>query len=156
MSEHWYHQYYFPFRAVVLSKPKLANRLSLGKKFFHVQCNVILGNTYKQKEFMNHPETHHPMRALAFLLWCVIRLSFSIKITIMHMDLSRKKWYQWIYLQGRKRRKHTEQTWDTAWEGEPGTNWDSSVDIYAPCVNRQPAGSCCMGTGSSAWGSVPA
>ena len=67
-----------------------------------------------------------------------------------------EKWYWWTYLQGRKRDTDIENILvDTVEEGEGGTKWESSIDIYTlPCVKQIASGKLLYGTRSSARCSV--
>ena len=67
-----------------------------------------------------------------------------------------EKWSWWTYLQGRKRDADVENGLvDTGGDGEGGTNWESSMDIYTlPCVKEIASGKMLYSTGSSARCSV--
>ena len=58
------------------------------------------------------------------------------KDVLMHMYGFYKKWYWWIYLQGKSKDEDVENGLvDIVGEGKDGKNWESSIDIYTlSCV----------------------
>ena len=67
-----------------------------------------------------------------------------------------EKRYWWTYLQGRNRDAGIKNGLrDTAVEGEGGSSWESSINIYTlPCVEWIASGTLPCNTGSSTWSSV--
>ena len=62
-----------------------------------------------------------------------------------------EKWYWRTYWQGRNRDRRRERTCGHGREGEAGTNWESSIDVYTlPCVKQIASGKLLHSTGRSA------
>ena len=62
------------------------------------------------------------------------------------------RWHWWTYLQGSNRDADIEtRLVDTAWEGEGGPGWESSVETHTlPCVKQTASGKLLWNTGTSA------
>ena len=60
-----------------------------------------------------------------------------------------EKWYWWTYFQGRNRDADVKKGLvDTVGEGEGGTKWESSIDIYTLLYGKQLVGSCYITQGA--------